>query len=64
MGGREAAEHHLYRYLQDCYKAIEGSKVKNSVSDRSSPTDVFYKNVFLKISQYTQKNICARVSFK
>ena len=37
------------------YKAIEGSKEKDSVND---------KKVFLKISQYTQKNICPGVSFK
>ena len=30
---------------------------------QKQPPDVFYKNVLSKISQYSQENTCARVSF-
>ena len=62
--GKEAANHPLYHKLHTCYNAIEGSKEKDSVNGRSSRPDVFYKKVFLKISQRTQENTFAGASLK
>ena len=38
-------------------------KVYKHENFQKHPPEVFYKSVFLKISQNLQKNICARVSF-
>ena len=60
---REAAEHHLHHQLHTCYKAVECSKEKYSVNGRSSHPDMFYKKLLLKVLQFTQKNVCAGVSW-
>ena len=36
---------------------------KKQVYQKKQPQEMFYKNVFLKIPQNSQKNSCARVSF-
>ena len=33
------------------------------LNKQKQPTEVFMKTVFLEISQYSQENTCARVSF-
>ena len=37
--------------------------LKKFVTSRSSRPDVFFKNVFLEISQNSQENTCSRASF-
>ena len=64
MGGKGGCRPSAVSLVTELYRAVEGSEEKDSMNGRRSRSDVFYKKVFLKISQYTKKNICAGVSFK
>ena len=54
----------LLHQLHACYKAVEGSKEKDSAKGRISRLDAFcIKGDFLKGLQYTQEDTWSGVSF-
>ena len=55
MGGKGDSLQSPVPLVRRCYKAIKCSKEKDSANGRSSLPDVFFKKVFLKVFQYTQK---------
>ena len=59
LNARSIGKEHLNVFITERFmeKATSSKKVEKE------PPEVFYKKLFLKISQYSQENTCVRASF-